>query len=163
MTESGKGLSAGTLVGGLSWRRASCLDEAVCALLEARNVCIVSTIDARGRIHAIPVWVDTDGTNVLLNSVDGRAWVRNLERDPMVTCTIVQSGNLYEFVELHGRVVSRSHERAEAHIHRLAKKYLDLDEYPWLRPEDRRVLITIAPDDVFYMRPGAAELEVGEQ
>jgi PPOX class probable F420-dependent enzyme len=163
MTEGGNDVSAGTLVGGLSWRRASRLDEAARALLEARNVCVVSTIDARGRIHSIPVWVDTDGINVLLNSVEGRAWVRNLERDPRVTCTIVQDGNPYEFVEIRGRVAARSQAGAEAHIHRLARKYLDLDAYPWLRPEDRRVLITIAPDDVFCMRPGAAELEVGAQ
>lgn len=163
MTESGTGASTGTLVGGLAWRRSSFLDEAVCALLEARNVCVVSTTGKSGSIHSIPVWVDTDGTNVLLNSVDGRAWVRNLERDPRVTCTIVQSGNPYEFVEIRGRVASRSHDEAEAHIHRLAKKYLDLDEYPWLRPEDRRVLITVSPDNVFHMRPGAPELAAAEQ
>jgi PPOX class probable F420-dependent enzyme len=152
MTNGGSGERQGTLVGGRS------LDSTVCSLLEARNVCVVSTMAKDGSIHSVPVWVDTDGTNVILNSVEGRAWVRNLEPDPRVTCTVVQSDNPYEFVEIRGRVASRDHDGAEAHIHRLAKKYLDLDEYPWLRPEDRRVLISVSPDSVFHMRPGAPEL-----
>lgn len=163
MTESSTGASTGTLVGGLAWQRKAFLDEAVCTLLEARNVCVVSTIGKSGSVHSIPVWVDTDGTSVLLNSVDGRGWVRNLERDERVTCTIVQTDNPYEFVEIRGRVASRSHDGAEAHIHRLAKKYLDLDEYPWLRPEDKRVLITVSPASVFHMRPGAPELAAVEK
>lgn len=151
--------SAGNL-GGLDWRRLGSIDAAVRALIDAKNVCIVSSIREEGGIHAIPVWVDTDGEHVLLNSVEGRAWDRNLRRDPNVTCTIVESGNPYEFVEIRGRVVGRSLEEGEEHIHRLAQKYLDLDRYPWLRPEDRRVLYRVAPTSVFHMRPASAEMDV---
>lgn len=162
MTGSDGDVNTGTLVGGLAWRRSPSLDASVRSLLQAANVCVVSTIGKSGAVHAIPVWVDTDGENLILNSVEGRAWPSNLERDPRVTCTIVQNGNPYEFVEIRGRVVARDNAGADAHIHRLAKKYLDLDEYPFLRPEDRRVLFTIRPDSVFHMRPAAPELEVGE-
>ena len=144
-------------LGGLDWTRGTAITPAARALIDRKNVCVVSSIAKNGSIHAIPVWVDTDGEHVLLNSVEGRGWDKNLSRDPTVTCTIVQDGNPYEFVEIRGRVVSRDLERAEAHIHRLAKKYLDLDEYPWLRPEDKRVLYTVAPVSVFHMRPGSAE------
>ena len=163
MSERENDVRTGTLVGGLAWWRGRSLEPPVRKLLEAKNVCIVSTIGANGSIHAIPVWVDTDGDHVLLNSVAGRTWVKNLERDPRVTCTVVQSGNLYEFVEIRGRVLLLTHEGAEEHIHRLAKKYLDLDVYPWLRPEDPRVLFVIEPERVFHMQPGAAELEVTDQ
>jgi PPOX class probable F420-dependent enzyme len=149
----------GTMVGGLSWRRSAHLDEAVCALLTAKNICVVATLTPRGGIQATPVWVDTDGEHVLLNSVDGRTWVRNLDRDPRVTCTIVQADNPYEFVEIRGRVVERTYEGGNAHIHKLARKYLGVDEYPWLEPGDRRVLFKVAPDKVFHMRPAAIELE----
>lgn len=150
--------SSGNL-GGLDWTRGPAITPAVRALLDEKNVVVVSSLRKDGTIHAIPVWVDTDGTNVLLNSVEGRAWERNLSRNPNVTCTIVQSGNPYEFAEIRGRVVGRSLEQGEPHIHRLARKYLDLDEYPWLRPEDKRVLFTVAPDSVFHMRPGSAEMD----
>lgn len=158
MTGSNSDTSTGNL-GGLDWERSPAMTPAVRALLDAKNVVVVSSHRRDGTIHAIPVWVDTDGEHVLLNSVQGRAWDRNLARDPNVTCTVVQSGNPYEFVEIRGRVVDRSLEAAEAHIHRLAKKYLDLDEYPWLRPEDKRVLYTIAPVSVFHMRPGSTEMD----
>lgn len=158
MTESNRGSSTGNL-GGLDWQRGASLTPAVRALLEAKNVVVVSSLRKDGTIHAIPVWVDTDGEHVLLNSVEGRAWERNLSRDPNVTCTVVQSGNPYEFVEIRGQVVARSLEEGEPHIHRLAKKYLDLDEYPWLRPEDKRVLYKVAPVSVFHMRPASAEMD----
>ena len=43
------------------------LDAAVLTLLEATNVCVVSTLAPDGSIHARAVWVDTDGEHVLLN------------------------------------------------------------------------------------------------
>lgn len=159
MTDTDAEVKTGALVGGLAWRRGTTLEPDVCALLEGKNVCVVSTVGTDGRVHAIPVWVDTDGTHVLLNSVGGRAWVRNLERDPQVTCTILQDGNLYEFVEIRGRVVERTIEGADAHIHRLARKYLDLEEYPWLDAANPRLLFRVLPQSVFHMQPAAPELE----
>lgn len=141
---------------GLDWTRGPEITPAARALLEARNFVVVSTLRADGSIHAIPVWVDTDGTDVFLNSVVGRAWDRNLARNPSVTCTVVDSTNGYAFVEIRGTVVERSVEKGEAHIHRLAKKYLDLDEYPFLRPEDQRVLYRVRPMSVFHMQPSTS-------
>jgi PPOX class probable F420-dependent enzyme len=130
-------------------------------LLESRNFCIVSTLANGGAVHAVPVWIDTDGTHVLLNSVDGRRWVRNADRDPRVTCTVTNAENPYEFVEIRGRVAERTYEGGNEHIHRLARKYLGADEYPWLQPGERRILFRILPESILHMRPGAAELAPG--
>jgi PPOX class probable F420-dependent enzyme len=151
--------TSGTLVGGLAWRRLEGIDGPVRALLEATNFCVVSTRRRDGGVHAVPVWVDTDGEHVLLNSTDGRAWVRNVDREPRVTCTIVNAENPYEFVEIQGRVAERTYEGGNEHIHRLARKYIGADEYPWLQPGERRILFKIAPERVFHMRPGSPELE----
>jgi PPOX class probable F420-dependent enzyme len=150
--------STGTLVGGLAWRRLAKIDEAVRALLEATNFCVVATLRDDGAVHSIPVWVDTDGEHVLLNSTEGRGWVRNVDRDPRVTCTIVNAHNPYEFVEIRGRLVERTYEGGNDQIHRLAKKYLGVDEYPWLQPGERRILLKVAPETVLHMQPSAAEL-----
>jgi PPOX class probable F420-dependent enzyme len=152
-----------TTIGGLVIRRLDGLDERACALLEARNVVTVATHAANGGIHAQPVWADTDGEHVLLNSVAGRAWVRNVERDPRLTCTVVNLGNPYEFVEVRGRAIGPSREGADAHIHRLARKYLDLAEYPWLSPEEPRVLMRVVPERVVHMYPGDPELEAADE
>lgn len=146
-------------IGGLLIRRLTALDGRACALLEASNVCTVCTIRGDGSIHAQPVWVDTDGEHVLLNTVPGRAWVRNLEREPRVTCSVINLQNPYEFVEVRGQVVERTREGADHHIHRLAKKYLDLDTYPWMSPDAPRLLVRVAPERVVHMFPGGSELE----
>jgi PPOX class probable F420-dependent enzyme len=146
-------------IGGLLIRRLDALDDDTRALLRATNVCTVCTHAADGSIHAQPVWVDTDGEHVLLNSVAGRAWVRNLERDARVTCTVVNLENPYEFVEIRGRASAPTREGADDHIHALARKYLDLDEYPWLDPSQPRVLIRVTAEKVVHMRPGDPELE----
>ena len=149
----------GTPVGGMTSRRLTAIDDGVSALLLDRNFCVISTHGKNGAIHAVPVWVDTDGKHVLLNSTEGRGWVRNADRDPRVTCTIVNAANGYEFLEIRGRVAERTVEGGNEHIHRLAKKYLDLDAYPWLQPGERRILFKIAPDSILHMRPGSADVD----
>jgi PPOX class probable F420-dependent enzyme len=146
-------------IGGLLIRRPSVLDAGVCRLLEAQNVVTVCTLARDGTIHAQPVWVDTDGHDVLLNSVPDRAWVRNLNRNPRVTCNVVNLQNPYEFVEIRGVASAATREGADEHIHRLAQKYLGLDEYPWLSPDQPRVLVRVRPERIVHMYPGDDELQ----
>jgi PPOX class probable F420-dependent enzyme len=147
------------IVGGLAIRRPASLDGPTRALLEAKNVCTVCTFTTDGGIHAQPVWVDTDGEHVLLNSVGGRAWVRNLERNPRLTCNVINLQNPYEFVEIRGRAGEPTREGADDHIHKLARKYLGVDEYPWMDPERPRILFRVRPEKIIHMFPGDAELE----
>jgi PPOX class probable F420-dependent enzyme len=148
-----------TTIGGLLIRRLTALDEEACRLLREPNVCTVCTFAPDGSIHAHPVWVDTDGEHVLLNSVGGRAWVRNLQRSGRVTCTVVNLANPYEFVEIRGRADDPTREGADEHIHFLAKKYLGADEYPWMDPRQPRLLFRVHPERVVHMHPGDPELE----
>jgi hypothetical protein len=41
-------------------------------------------------------------------------------------------------------VIGFDYENADAHIDKLAKKYLNLDKYPW-RGNEKRVIIKIEP------------------
>ena len=138
-------------IGGLAARRPSHLDEPVLALLRGQNVCVVNTHGPDGTIHSRPVWVDTDGRHVVVNSAPGRTWVADLDRTPQVTCTIVNQQNLYEFVTIEGRVVARSTEDAAEHIDFLAQKYLGLDRYPY--PRHGRVKLLILPERILHMAP----------
>lgn len=147
-------------IGGLLIRRPTEIDEGVRALLDGLNYATVCTTGKDGAIHALPTWVDTDGEHILLNSVEGRAWMRNLERDPRVTCSVLNMSNPHEFVEIRGRLVSKTtDESAIEHCHRNAKKYLGLDEYPWLLPDQPRTVVRIAPERIVHMYPGDAILE----
>ena len=118
-------------------------------LLRAKNFCNVSTLRADGSVHAAPVWVDIEDGKPTLNSAEGRAWPRNLERDPRVTLTVQNLENPYEYVEVRGKVVERTHDGADEHIDALAKKYLGQDTYPYRQPGEQRVIIRVEPEHVY--------------
>ena len=115
-------------------------------LLQAKNFANVSTLNADGTIHSAPVWVDVEDGKVVVNSAEGRLWPRNLERDPRVTVTVQNLENPYEYLTVRGHVAERTHEGADEHIDKLAKKYLGVDDYPYRQPGEQRVIIRIEPD-----------------
>jgi PPOX class probable F420-dependent enzyme len=117
-------------------------------LLNDKNFCTVSTLRADGSVHSAPVWVDVQDGLPVLNTAEGRAWPRNLERDPRVTLTVQNMANPYEYVEIRGRVADRTHEGADAHIDALAGKYLGQDSYPYRQPGEQRVIIRVEPERV---------------
>ena len=118
-------------------------------LLKGKNFCTVATLRADGTVQSAPVWVDVKDGLAVLNTAEGRAWPRNLERDPHVTLTVQNMENPYEYTEIRGTVAERTHEGAEEHIDALAKKYLDADSYPYRQPGEQRVIIRVAPEHVY--------------
>ena len=95
-----------------------------------------------------PVWVDFDGTHVLINTARGRAKVRRLEQNPRVAINILDPDNPYRYLEIKGRVVEGTEKGAAQHIDKLAKKYLGKDKYPFAQPGEVRVLYKIVPEFV---------------
>ena len=133
---------------------AESLDGRVRELLEQPNFCMVGTIRKDGSPHINPVWVDVDEGLVLLNSNEDRAWPRNARRDPRMTLTVLNHENPYEYVEIRGRLVEDTHDGADEHIDKLAKKYMGLDEYPLRQPGEQRVIFKIEPEKVIHNNPG---------
>jgi PPOX class probable F420-dependent enzyme len=117
-------------------------------LLRGRNFAHVGTLRADGSVQVSPTWVDLQDGRVALNTAEGRAWPRNLERDPRITLEVQNFENPYEYLEIRGRVAERTHEGADEHIDLLAKKYLDVDKYPMRQPGEQRVIIRVEPDYV---------------
>jgi PPOX class probable F420-dependent enzyme len=117
-------------------------------LLQAKNFCHVATLRADGSVHGVPVWVDVQDGLPTLNTAEGRAWPRNLQRDPRVTLTVQSMENPYEYVEIRGTEAERTHDGADEHIDALAKKYMDADTYPLRQPGEQRLIIRVAPEDV---------------
>jgi len=124
------------------------IDSRAEKLLKGKNFCHVATLRDDGTVHGVPVWVDVQDGRPVVNSAEGRGWVRNLERDPRVTLTVLNFENPYEYLEVRGRVAERTHEGADAHIDSLAKKYMDADEYPLRQPGEQRVIIRVEPEYV---------------
>ncbi|MDA4132291.1 MAG: pyridoxamine 5'-phosphate oxidase family protein, partial [Thaumarchaeota archaeon] len=56
------------------------LSEKSIALLKGKNFAYIATLNSDGSPQVTPVWADTDGKNVVVNTAMGRAKERNLTR-----------------------------------------------------------------------------------
>jgi PPOX class probable F420-dependent enzyme len=106
----------------------------------------LGTLLADGGPHVTPMWFDYDGAEFRFNSARGRVKVGNMARSPRVAFSIVDPDNAYRYVLVQGRVVEVTEEGADAHIDRLARKYLGQDRYPWRRPGEVRVMFRVRPE-----------------
>ena len=100
-----------------------------------------------------PVWCDYNGTYVVINSARGWLKDRMMRRHPAVTLCIADPDNPYRYLEIRGRVTAITTGGAEAHIDRMAKKYLGQERYPFRQPGEVRVLYRIAPEKVVPFAP----------
>jgi PPOX class probable F420-dependent enzyme len=117
-------------------------------LLHQPSPCFVATVMPDGSPQMTQTWVDTDGTNILVNTVAGFQKVRNMERDDRVALNVADPSDVSRYYAVRGRVVSISADGAAEHIEQLAQKYLD-GPYPWFGGRDQvRLLVTIAAEKV---------------
>ena len=125
------------------------IDENSAKLLREKNFAFLATVDANGRPQVTPIWVDTDGDHVLLNTALGRVKQKNANRDPRVAVAILDMSNPYRYAAVRGRVVEQiPGQVAEDHIDKLAKKYLGKDKYPFRQAGEKRVILKIVPEHV---------------
>lgn len=77
--------------------------EATLRLLDGRNYAVMATVNPDGSPQTSVIWVGRDGDDLLFSTVAGRAKHRNLERDPRVSVTVIDSADPENYVELRGR------------------------------------------------------------
>jgi PPOX class probable F420-dependent enzyme len=132
----------------MQMEKTATLTEKAAKLFLGRNWGNLVDLRPDGTPHVTPVWVDHDGEHVLVNSAYGRAKVRHIQRDPRVAIDVLPSGDQQSgYVSVSGRA-ELVDEGADAHIDKLAKKYLGVDKYPYRAPGERRVIIRITPERV---------------
>ncbi|HEV8485308.1 MAG TPA: PPOX class F420-dependent oxidoreductase [Blastocatellia bacterium] len=105
----------------------------------------LATVNPDGTPQVTPVWVDYDGTHVLVNSARGRRKDKNMETNPAVAISIPDPDNPYRYLEVRGRVAEITEDGADEHIDKMAKKYLGQDKYPFRQPGEVRVIFKIQP------------------
>lgn len=106
------------------------------------------TLLADGSPQVTPVWCDLQDGMIVVNTAKGRLKDRNMRRDPRVALEISDPENPYRYLQVRGRVASFSEDGADAHINRMAKKYLGVDTYPYRQPGEVRVMYRIQPERV---------------
>ena len=113
------------------------LPEDVRALLDAPNLAHVATLLPDGGPHTVPVWIGTEGEDVVFLTGPGSRKARNLERDGRVAFSLVDAERPFVMAHLRGRVVERVEgDAAWAIIDRLSEQYLGM---PYPRGEERVV------------------------
>ena len=120
-------------------------------LFQKKAFAAFTTLMPDGGPQTTPVWVDYQNGEVWVNSAVGRRKDKNVRRDPRVALSIMDPDNPYRYVEVRGTVVSITGDGADAHIDRMAKKYMDQDVYPFRQPGEQRVLYKIRIDKALNM------------
>ena len=105
------------------------------------------TLMPDGSPQVTPVWVDYDGRHILVNSAAGRQKDLNMEKRRQVAIEISDPENPNRYLAVRGTVVEISEMGADAHLDRLARRYLGRDRYPdsYRFPGEVRRIYKIAP------------------
>jgi PPOX class probable F420-dependent enzyme len=103
----------------------------------------LATLMPDGSPQVTPVWFDSDGEYILINTAEGRVKDKNMRARPQVAMTIQDPNNTYRYLGIRGEVASYTAEGGDEHINKLSLKY---DNKPFtLRPGQTRIIFKIKP------------------
>jgi PPOX class probable F420-dependent enzyme len=104
-----------------------------------------------GSPQTTETWVDTDGEDVVINTVQTHVKMRNIERDPRVSVAVCDAEDFSRYYAIRGRVTNITTTGGAEHIERLSQRY-NGGPYPWYGGRDQvRVILTITPDKIHSM------------
>lgn len=111
----------------------------------------IATTMPDGSPQVTPVWFDTAGGRIRVNTAKGRTKAKNMKEGARVALAIVDPANPYRYIQIRGKVTHVTETGADAHIDSLAKKYLGQDKYPFRSPGEVRIICEIEPSSVQVM------------
>lgn len=120
-------------------------------LFQKKAFAQLATLMPDGSPQVTTVWVDYDGHHILINTVKGHLKDKNMRRDPRVGLDVVDPENPYRHLSVRGHVVDITEHGADAHIDKMAKKYLGKDTYPRRTAGEVRVIYKIDPNHAYLM------------
>jgi len=120
-------------------------------LFQQKNLIFISTINSDGSPQLTPVWGDYDGEHVLVNTAEGRLKHKNILRDPRVAISVVDHNNPLNMTTIKGKVIEIIPDYDYVHANKLTKQYMGIDEYPFKRDGEKRIIFKIKPVKIFVM------------
>jgi PPOX class probable F420-dependent enzyme len=127
------------------------LPDGLVAMMRRPSPCFLTTLMPDGSPQVTQTWVDTDGENVIINTVQTHQKVRNVERDPRVAVAVCDLSDPSRYYAVRGRVIDVTTNGGAEHIETLSQRYLG-GPYQWYGGRDQiRVILTIAPDKIHAM------------
>jgi len=113
-------------------------------LFQKKALGAFTTLMPDGSPQTTPVWIDYIDGKIWVNSAVGRRKDKNVRADPRVAVAIVDPDNVYRYVGVRGRVTEITTDGADAHIDKMAQKYLGKEKYPWRQADQQRVIYKIS-------------------
>jgi PPOX class probable F420-dependent enzyme len=128
------------------------IPESLKRMLQDKAYGHIVTFNAKGNPEVTMVWIDVEGDEVLFNTAEGRRKPDNIRHDPRVIVSVQDRNSPQNYAVFHGkgRVTDAN---ADAHIDKLAKRFLGADKYPYRQPGEKRLVVRIALDRIGGMGP----------
>jgi len=117
-------------------------------LLKEASYGQLATLMPDGAPQVTQVWLDTDGTHILVNTGADHRKAKNVQLDPRVAINI-HDARAMRIAHIRGRVVEVTSAGADQHVDELARKYLGAEKYPWRRPGEERIILKIQPEKIY--------------
>ena len=127
------------------------MDLKVQRLFQQKNLIFISTINSDGSPQLTPVWGNYDDGYVLVSTAEGRLKHKNVLRDPRVSISVVDHDNPLNMTTIKGEVIEIIPHYDYIHANKLTKQYMGIDEYPFKRPGEKRIIFKIKPVKIFVM------------
>jgi PPOX class probable F420-dependent enzyme len=121
-------------------------------LLDAQ-VATLATIGGNGQPQQTEIWFVHDDGELKLSLNDSRLKTRNLMKRPQCSLFILDLENPYRYLEVRGTARIEPDDDY-AFAKRLAAKYGGADLAAHDKPGDKRVVVTIEPDNVYAVNMG---------
>ncbi len=113
---------------------------------DARALAYLATLMPDGTPQLTPLWFNSDGQYIYVNSAKGRVKDKNMRARPSVAVVIQDRRDDNRYIQVRGKVVEVTEQGAMQHIEKLATKY---GRDHWQPPAGQvRVKYTIQPDSV---------------
>ncbi len=116
-------------------------------MFDDRPNAYLATITPSGALSVNPLAVLWDGTYLRVSTLKSRQKYKNLLADKRVALCVVDRRNPNRYVEVRGHA-ELSDDVDRSVINAIAKQYMDADVYPFDKPGDERVTITVIPAKV---------------
>jgi PPOX class probable F420-dependent enzyme len=116
-------------------------------ILTDKPTAYLATMRPDGAMSVTPMGLRFDGLHVRLSTTTDRRKYRNLCQDDRITVCVPHRNNPNRYVEIRGRAVLTP-DPDRTFIDSMAQAYMGVDRYPFDRPGQERVTITVIAERV---------------
>ena len=127
------------------------MEQKAIDLLKGKNLVFIATLMKDGSPQLSSVWADYEDGFVMVNTAEGRIKHKNVLNDTRVAVSVVVNENPLDMTTIRGKVVEILPDFDYVHINKLTKKYMGMENYPFRREGEKRIVFKIKPDKVFVL------------